>query len=286
MTDNPNQTQGQIADEHPKAKGRFPLGIAITFTLLGALGSMVIFAPLELKGREVQTAKIGDRTVVDLTHIMHEDMPFWPGGVPFKKIELVDYDQGYLLHKFEMGENTGTHVDAPAHFIQGNRSIDRIPLSELIVPAVVIDIQNKVENNPDYQLSAADVIRWEARHGKIPAGSLVILNTGWHKRFDNPQAYINMDSNNVMHFPGFGADSAKLLVRRDVVGIGIDTLSLDYGGSSDFATHGIMLEKNKYQIENMANLDALPPKGARVIIGVLPVKDGSQAQARIFAILP
>lgn len=286
MTDNPNQTQAQIADEQQKAKGRFPLGIAITFTLLGALGSMAILAPLELKGREVQTAKIGDRTVVDLTHIMHEDMPFWPGGVPFKKIKLVDYDQGYLLHKFEMGENTGTHVDAPAHFIEGNRSIDRIPLSELIVPAVVIDIQDKVANNPDYQLSAADVIRWEARHGKIPAGSLVILNTGWHKRFDNPQAYINMDSNNVMHFPGFGADSAKLLVRRDVVGIGIDTLSLDYGGSSDFATHGIMLEENKYQIENMANLDALPPKGARVIIGVLPVKDGSQAQARIFAILP
>jgi len=286
MTNNPNQPQASIADERQKAKGRFPLGIAITFTLLGALGSMAILAPLVLKGREVKRASISDRPLIDLTHIMHNDMPFWPGGVPFTKTVLVDYDKGYLLHKFEMGENTGTHIDAPAHFIKRNRSIDRIPLSELIVPAVVIDIQDKVVNNPDYQLSAADVTAWEAKHGKIPAGSLVILNTGWHKRFGNPQEYINMDRKKVMHFPGFGADSAKLLVERDVVGIGIDTLSLDYGGSSDFATHKIILKKNKYQIENMANLDALPPTGATVIIGVLPVKDGSQAQARIFAILP
>ncbi|MBC6454016.1 MAG: cyclase family protein [Hormoscilla sp. SP5CHS1] len=286
MNNNPNQAQVPSADEHQKAKGRFPLGIALTFTLLGALSSLAIFSPLLLKGREVETASISDRSIVDLTHTMHDDMPFWPGGVPFTKTKLVDYDQGYLLHKFEMGENTGTHIDAPAHFIKGNRSIDRIPISELIVPAVTIDIQDKVVNNPDYQLSAADVIRWEAKHGQILAGSLVILNTGWHKRFGNPQAYINMDSNKVMHFPGFGADSAKLLVERDVVGIGIDTLSLDYGGSSDFATHGIMLKENKYQIENMANLDALPPTGATVIIGVLPVKDGSQAQARIFAIIP
>ena len=92
--------------------------------------------------------------------------------------------------------------------------------------------------------------------------------------------YINMDANKVMHFPGYGQGGTELLVQRDVVGIGIDTLSLDHGPSKDFATHLVMLGANKYMVENMANLDALPPTGATVIIGVLPVQDGSQAQAR------
>lgn len=224
--------------------------------------------------------------VIDLTHTMHENMPVWPGGVPFKKTRLLDYDQGYQLHKFEMGENAGTHVDAPSHFIKGNRPIDKIPLAELIVPAVVIDVQDRAAVDPDYQLTADDVRAWESRYGAIPAGSLVILNTGWHKRFGDPKRYLNMDANKVMRFPGYGKDSAELLVQRNVASIGIDTLSLDHGASKDFSTHVIMLRANKYMIENLANLDALPPTGATVIIGVLPVQDGSQAPARIFALLP
>jgi kynurenine formamidase len=224
--------------------------------------------------------------VIDLTHTMHENMPFWPGGVSFKKIRLVDYDQGYQLHKFDMGENTGTHVDAPSHFIKGKRPIDQIPLADLIVPAVVIDVQDKVTAHADYQLAADDVVAWEAKHGTIPAGALVILNTGWHKRFGEGQRYLNLDANQVMHFPGYSKESAALLVQRDVVGIGIDTLSLDHGPSKDFPTHVAMLGANKYMIENMANLDALPPTGATVMVGVLPVQDGSQAQARLFALLP
>ncbi len=235
---------------------------------------------------EILKHRIQATKVIDLTHPLYDEMPFWPGGVPFKKIRLVDYDQGYQLHKFETGENTGTHVDAPSHFIKGNKTIDQLSLSELIVPAVVIDIQKKVAENPDYQLTAADVRTWEAEQGKIPAGSLVIINTGWHKRFVNPKKYINMGDDKVMHFPGFGPDSAEFLVERNVAGIGIDTLSLDYGPSKDFATHVIMLKANKYQIENLTNLDALPPTGATIIVGVLPVKNGSQAQARIIALLP
>ncbi len=230
--------------------------------------------------------KVVATRVIDLTHPMHDGMPFWPGGVPFKKTQLVDYDQGYQLHKFEMGENTGTHVDAPSHFVKGNTPIDKLALTDIVVPAVVIDVQAKVAGNPDYQLSAADVADWEARHGKIPSGSLVILNTGWHKRFGDPKAYVNMDAGNVMHFPGYGPDSAAPLIDRDVVGVGIDTLSLDFGASKDFAFHVAMLKANRYQIENLANLDALPATGATVIVGVLPVKDGSQAQARVLALLP
>lgn len=224
--------------------------------------------------------------IVDLTHVMHEGMPYWPGGVPFKMIRLVDYDQGYRLHRFEMGENTGTHVDAPSHFAKGKRAIDEIPLADLVVAAVVIDAKAKVAASPDYQLTAADVADWEARHGRIPAGSLVIFNTGWSAKFGSQTAYANQDAGQVMHFPGFGKDAAETLIARDVAGIGIDTLSLDHGPSKDFATHHIMLGANKYQIENLTNLDALPPTGATVVIGVLPVKDGSQAQARVFALLP
>jgi kynurenine formamidase len=250
------------------------LAVALVYTQLGSVRADSLRQP-------IQATK-----VIDLTHMMHENMPFWPGGVPFKKTRLVDYDQGYQLHKFDMGENTGTHVDAPTHFIKGKRPIDKIPLVDLIVPAVVIDVQDKVAAHPDYQLSADDVRAWEAQQGTIPAGSLVILNTGWHKRFGDAKRYINMDTNKVMHFPGYGKDSAELLVQRDVVSIGIDTLSLDHGPSKDFPTHIVMLGANRYMIENMANLDALPPTGATVIVGVLPVQDGSQAQARIFALLP
>lgn len=254
------------------------LSIALTTVSLVIAGGVV--------AAEMLKQKLEATSVVDLTHHMYDEMAFWPGGVPFKKTRLVDYDQGYQLHKFEMGENTGTHVDAPSHFIKGNKTIEQLALSDLIVPAVVIDIQDKVAGNPDYQLSAADIKGWETRHGTIPAGSLVILNTGWHKRFSDPEKYINMGDDKVMHFPGYGADSAELLVERDVAGIGIDTLSLDHGPSKDFATHVVMLRANKYQVENLANLDALPGTGATIVVGVLPVKNGSQAQARVLAFLP
>ncbi len=225
--------------------------------------------------------------VIDLSQPMYEGMPYWPGGVPFKMERLVDYDSGgYQLHKFSMGENTGTHIDAPSHFIKGNQSIDKIPLNKLVVPIVLINIQKQSRANSDYQLKVSDIKDWETKNGEIPCGSLVVLNTGWHKKFNNPEQYINMDKDKVMHFPGYSPDAAKLLLKRNVAGIGIDTLSLDFGKSTNFATHVLMLKANKFQIENMANLDALPGKGATAVIGVLPVKGGSQAQARIFAFLP
>lgn len=256
-----------------------------TKTLVSITAAILVWSPLpaaaETLSHELQASQ-----AVDLTHPMHDDMAFWPGGVPFKKEVLVDYDQGYLLHKFEMGENTGTHVDAPAHFVEGNRAIDELSLSELIVPAVVIDVQDKVASNTAYELTADDVLSWESEHGEVPAGALVILNTGWHKRFDEPEQYVNMDDDEVMQFPGYGPDSAELLVERDVAGIGIDTLSIDHGPSKSFATHVVMLEAGKYQIENLANLDALPATGAMVMVGVLPIQGGSQAQARVVALMP
>lgn len=248
-----------------------------------AIGALALALPASA---EELRQKITATRVVDLTHPLYDAMPFWPGGVPFKKTQLVGYDQGYLLNKFEMGENTGTHVDAPAHFVEGNIPIDKLALKDIVVPAVVIDVKDKVAGNPDYQLTAADLKVWEAENGTIPEGALVILNTGWNQRFGDPEAYVNMDADKVMHFPGYHPDSAAALIDRGVVGVAIDTLSIDHGPSKDFAFHVAMLKANKYQIENIANLDALPATGATVIVGVLPVRDGSQAQARIMALLP
>lgn len=225
-------------------------------------------------------------SIVDLTHMMHPDMVFWPGGVGFKMERLADYDSGYRVHKLEMGENTGTHVDAPAHFVEGQPGIAKIPVSELVVPAVVIDVKEKAAADPDYQLSGNDIVDWEAAYGKIEVGALVLANTGWHKRFNDPAKYVNQDAEGVMHFPGYSAEAAELLVERDVVGIGIDTLSIDPGASKDFLAHKTMLGAGKYQLENLANLDALPPTGATVIVGVLPISEGTQAQARVLALVP
>lgn len=227
-----------------------------------------------------------EKKVVDLTHRMHDDMTFWPGGVGFKKTRLTDYEDGYRLHKFEMGENTGTHVDAPGHFVEGKRAIDEIPVNELVVPVVVLNVRQKAENDPDYQVSGADIVDWEAINGTVPPGAVFVANTGWHGRFDDTDKYINLDDKGVMHFPGFSKAAAQLLVERDVTGIGIDTLSIDPGNAPDFEAHKVMLAANKYQIENLANLDELPETGATLMIGVLPVSEGSQAQARVLALVP
>ena len=225
------------------------------------------------------------RRMVDLTHDLHRDMPFWPGTAPFAIERLADYDKGYRMHRFSLWENIGTHVDAPAHFIEGGRSVNELGLNDLVAPVAVINVQDRVALDPDYQLSVEDVQSWEDRNGRIMQGSLVVMNTGWYKKFHNPQAYINQDETGVLHFPGFSVAAAQLLVERDVAGIGIDTLSLDPGNDLSFPVHTIMLGAGKFQVENMNNLDALPATGAVAVIGVLPVKDASQAQARIFAFM-
>ncbi|MFT7461227.1 MAG: kynurenine formamidase [Planctomycetota bacterium] len=224
---------------------------------------------------------------VDLTQPLYNGMPFWPGTEPIKIERLADYDQGYRMHKFTMWENIGTHVDSPSHFAagKGKRTIDQLPLDQLIVPIVVINVQNKVTSNDDYLLTVNDITEWEAHHGKIEKGCLLVMNTGWYKKFSNPTAYVNQDKEGVLHFPGFSTAVAELLINRDVAGIGIDTLSLDPGNDLSFPVHNVMLAANKYQVENLNNLDALPETGAVVVIGVLPVRDGSQAQARVIGLM-
>ncbi|HHH27780.1 MAG TPA: cyclase family protein, partial [Polyangiaceae bacterium] len=163
---------------------------------------------------------------------------------------------------------------------------DALAPQELVVPVVVLDVSKKVQNDPDYAISGNDIVDWEDAFGPVPVGGVLLAYTGWGSKFANADAYLNQDDRGVMHFPGFGGDAAAMLVERDVAGIGIDTLSVDPGNSTEFSTHKQMLKAGKYMIENLANLERMPTTGAILIVGVLPVADGTQAQARVMALLP
>lgn len=223
--------------------------------------------------------------VIDLTQPLYQGMPYWPGTEPINIERLADYDKGYRMHKFTMWENIGTHVDSPSHFVagKGRRTIDQLQPEDLVLPVVMLDVRQKAGADDDYLLSTADIRQWEKVNGMIAPNTLVVMNTGWSDKFSDPLAYVNQDSEGVLHFPGFSTEAAKMLLQRGVAGIGIDTMSLDPGNDLSFPVHKIMLGADKIQIENLNNLDQLPALGAVVVIGVLPVRDGSQAQARVFA---
>jgi kynurenine formamidase len=225
------------------------------------------------------------RKIVDLTQQVDESSPYWPGGVPFKRDKVADYGKsGFRMYVFHMGENVGTHLDAPSHFISGGRTIELISPHELVADGVVIDIEGKVVKNPDYALSEKDIQEWETKHGQIPPNSFVIVNSGWWRRWVDIYLYRNRDKANVMHFPGVSEIAARFLVsKRDIRGIGIDTLSLDPGNSKYFGAHKVILGAGKYIIENLTNLNELPPKGFKVYIGVMKVRGGTQAPARVIA---
>jgi len=245
-----------------------------------------LLLPFHLNGESLDMM-IKATKAVDLTQPLYNGMPYWPGTEPISIERLADYDKGYRMHKFTMWENIGTHVDSPSHFAagEGKRTIDQLPLNKLIVPIVVIDVKSKVAANEDYQLSVEDIEHWEREHGKIGKDTLVMMNTAWSTKFSEPEAYINQDREGVLHFPGFSVSAAQLLVERDVAGIGIDTMSLDPGNDLSFPVHKVMLAANKYQIENLTNLDAVPARGAVAVVAVLPIRDGSQAQARVIALI-
>jgi kynurenine formamidase len=236
----------------------------------------------------VKTAKCRPprQRVVDLSHRMQDGMAAWPGSVPFKLTRVSDHDAGYRAHEMQMGDGVGTHLDAPSHFVEGKRSIHEIPVEELVAPVVVIDVRAKTERDPDYVIGGDVVVDWEAIHGPVPVASVVIFNTGWHEKFGNPAGYLNQDGEGVMHFPGLSGEAARLLIERDVLGVGIDTLSIDPGSSTTFEAHHAILGADRYQLENLANLGALPETGATIIVAVLPVVDGTQAQARVLALVP
>jgi len=239
--------------------------------------------------RHSQVARPGGfGAVIDLTHTINGQVPkFDPAdaGYHAKTLDTIEKDK-YFARYISLPEHFGTHLDAPAHFAAGLWTVDQIPAERLVAPLVVIDVRASVKGNPDYQISVADIARWEHTNGQIPFGAVVMVDTGWEARWNSAKAYRNADAKGVMHFPGYSMDAAKFLVEgREVLGLGIDTLSVDYGPSKDFAVHQYTLPHSIYHLENVANLDRVPAKGAIVVVAPMKLEGGSGAPVRILALL-
>lgn len=226
--------------------------------------------------------------LVDLTHALATTSPAWP-GTPHLEVKLeADYPQGYFARHVSLPEHSGTHLDAPAHFVRGAATVDAIAPADLRAEAVVVDVRAEVAKNPEYAVRAADLEAWERAHGPMPERALVLARTGWEARWPDEKRYRNADKKGVMRFPGFGADAIAWLIAHHprFVGAGIDTLSIDVGASPDFAAHKKLLGAGKYGLENLAGLDALPARGATVIVAPLKLAGGSGAPARVLADVP
>ncbi len=230
--------------------------------------------------------------LVSLSQPLHPEMPQWPGDPPLEWQPVAAWEtDGYFLRRFAMGEHSGTHANAPAAFHPGGVGIDAYPPESSIAPAVVIDGRAAAAANPDYTLTLAALWAWEQRQGPIPAGSVVLLFTGWGSKWDNPAAYLGMTASGTepggLHFPGFGLDAAQWLLReRDIAGLGIDTAGVDGGQDSGFAVNSLLLERPRLVLENLGNLGQLPPVGVTLMVGVLPLTGGSGSPAAVLAFLP
>src|SRR6266568_2714378 len=230
----------------------------------------------------------GKTRVLDLSYAINDKLVPWPGDEKFfeAKVNASVEKNGYFTRSFWMLEHYETHLDAPAHFPPGKTTVDQIPVKQLFGPAVVMDVRAESGKDADYQLAAARIAEWEKRHGRIPEGAIVLLRTGWASRWPDAQKYRNQDAQGKMHFPGFSVEAAKLLIERKVSGLGCDTLSIDYGASSDFAVHHLSLGAGLYHLENLTDLSELPETGAFLVVAPIKLEGGSGGAVRVFALLP
>jgi kynurenine formamidase len=225
-------------------------------------------------------------TMLDLTHTWHEDFPMYPGAQQpqIKVIKTIAAD-GFFKNELTLDEHTGTHMDAPGHFDEEGPTADLLPIENFVARLVVIDISSRAASDPDAQGMPDDILAWESANGPLPDGAFVALNSGWDAKVDDPEAYINLDADNVPHFPGWHPDAAAFLVNeRNIVGLGVDTVSLDFGASTDFGTHLTVLPAGKFGIENLANLAQAPVTGGWIIIGGPKHQTASGGPVRAYAV--
>src|SRR5229473_184458 len=229
----------------------------------------------------------GQTRVIDLSYAISDKMVAWPGDAKAfdAKTNATVEKEGYFTRSFWMLEHYGTHMDAPAHFPPGKITLDKIAVEKFFGPAVVIDVRSEAERDPDYQLTVKRVEEWEAKHGKIAAGSIVVLRTEWASRWPDVTRYRNQDANGKMHFPGYSVEAAKLLLERKISGLGCDTLSIDPGNSPDFPVHHLVLGAGVYQLENLADLKDLPESGAFLLAAPIKLEGGSGGAVRVFALV-
>ena len=228
-------------------------------------------------------------TIIDLANPLNNSNAYRPAPsyTPFTyKSVATLMENGVFSGAYSTPEHLGTHIDGPNHFEDNQPSVDSLSLVTLIGAAFVVDVSDKVQNNADYEFTVDDIIDWEEVNRRIRERSITLLNTGWSRRWSDYERYKNVDDSNKLHFSGYSADAADFLVeKRGINGIGIDTLSADNEMSTDSAVHHIINGSGKYILENVANLDKLPPTGATLIIAPIKIEGGSGGQARMWAIL-
>lgn len=233
--------------------------------------------------------------IVDLTHPLDSATLYWPTSPSRFRLERLAYGPTaagffYAANAFAAPEHGGTHLDAPIHFAANGAATDRIPLENLIAQVVVIDVSAKAAHDRNYRLSARDVRDFEAEHGAIPSGSVVLMRTDWSDRWPDAKDYLGDDTPgdaSKLEFPGFGAEATAILAeQRRVALLGIDTASIDYGKSQDFIAHRIGAAQGVANLENLTNLKALPATGAIILALPMKIEGGSGGPVRVVALVP
>ena len=235
-----------------------------------------------------------ERKTLDMTYPLDETAIFWPTAKPFSLTQVAHgISEGgwfYASNEFSASEHGGTHADAPIHFAEAGRTIDQVPLEEWIGPAVKVDVTAKCDRDRDYLLAIDDLKSWEQTYGPIPDGAWVIMYTGIDTRYyPDRKRVLGTEKNGQeaipeLSFPGFSTEAVEFLLKeRNIKGIAIDTPSIDRGKSPDFMVHQVLFAADKLALENIANLDKLPARGATLYVNPMLIKDGTGAPARVFA---
>jgi kynurenine formamidase len=231
---------------------------------------------------------------IDLTWDYSAETIYWPTSGAFQLEELsaqvTDSGYWYAANRFSTAEHGGTHLDAPIHFAQGKRTVDQVPVEQLIGPAVVIDVTRRALADRDYQVTVQDLADWEISFGRIPHGAIVLLRTGFGQFWPDPVKYLGTarkgdDGVAELHFPGLHPTAAQWLVNRDIGAVGIDTASIDYGQSRFYDSHRVLASNNVPALENVAHLERLPPNGAWIVALPMKIKGGSGGPLRIVALV-
>lgn len=238
---------------------------------------------------------LDDYQLVDLSHAYSSETLYWPTSPSrFERRELSFGETAggwfYSAYSICTPEHGGTHLDAPLHFASDGLAADRIPLENLVGDAVVIDVSEQAAADRNYRLTVDDVLSFEEEHGRIQPGAIVLLRTGWSRFWPDAERYLGDDTPgdaSNLEFPSYGADAAGILVdERRVAVLGVDTASTDYGKSTDFVVHRIAAAQNVSGLENLTNLDRLPPTGALIIALPMKIEGGSGGPARVVALVP
>lgn len=234
--------------------------------------------------------------IVDLSHPYDDATIAWPTSSPYRLEKVAEGITAggyyYAANNLFTAEHAGTHIDAPRHFAETGMTVDQIPLERLVGPAMVVDVSEAASRDRDYQVSAADLEQAESANGRIPDGAILIVRTQFSQRWRNPADYLGTSARGEsattqLHFPGLHPDAARWLVaNRRINAIGIDTASIDYGPSRDFASHRALAERNVPIFENLTFLERLPRRGASIMALPMKVTGGSGAPLRVVAILP